>query len=292
MNPKVIRQEVSPIFGEVFLKRLLSGDLSKVVTSFRISPISSEKSIREYESQLLETSFDDFNQWCNGLVCTAESGFCNLPSFSEGLISAYADYKYFSELFDECPVNINWDGFEKKFELPVGANDEIREDQDGLDATLWVGTEHSHTPLHYDSYGYNIVVQLHGTKRWQLWDNQFNSGRNQSGAPSPTRVPYEESSVYSTDDPRADSHHRLQAHDRQQQLRPPDYEFLLQPGDVLFVPHQWWHYVTSVSVTTMVICLVVCKVTVWMVFVGRLRCVLFCEPLDAAASAGWPRSSV
>ena len=42
------------------------------------------------------------------------------------------------------------------------------EGRDGGDSTLWIGTAGAGTPCHQDSYGYNLVVQLHGTKTWIL----------------------------------------------------------------------------------------------------------------------------
>ena len=35
--------------------------------------------------------------------------------------------------------------------------------------TLWLSTLGAHTPLHYDTYGCNLVRQLKGKKRWRLW---------------------------------------------------------------------------------------------------------------------------
>lgn len=35
-------------------------------------------------------------------------------------------------------------------------------DKSGKDSTLWVGSGGAHTPAHQDTYGTNIVVQLHG----------------------------------------------------------------------------------------------------------------------------------
>ena len=53
----------------------------------------------------------------------------------------------------------------------------------------------------------------------------------------PTRVPYEESSVYSDMDPRAPDC----------ALPPPDFDLVLHPGEVLQVPKHWWHFVSAES---------------------------------------------
>ena len=41
-------------------------------------------------------------------------------------------------------------------------------DKTAEDATLWCGSRGAETPGHYDTYGYNVVVQLWGEKEWLL----------------------------------------------------------------------------------------------------------------------------
>ena len=94
----------------------------------------------------------------------------------------YADYKYMHQLCDEMPEMlsaIDWSvfGFQGR---------------DGKDTTLWIGSEGACTPCHYDTYGCNLVAQLWGRKRWVL----FPPG--ESERLYPTRIPYEESSVFSS----------------------------------------------------------------------------------------------
>jgi len=153
---------------------------------------------------------------------------------------AYFDYKYMAELF---PKEI-LDKFDWSFTGLTGRN--------GHDTTLWIGTKGAHTPCHQDSYGYNLVVQLIGSKTWILvspeeYDNM-----------APTRVPYEESSVYSNikfQDLSQNSKEMVSKLENTQV-----YKIILEPGDVLFVPRHWWHTVqntsesTAVSVNTWVPC--------------------------------------
>ena len=80
-------------------------------------------------------------------------------------------------------------------------------------------------------------------KKWHLFPP------HQSDALHQTRVPYEESSVFS---PINVAKPDLTLHPRFADATP--YVVTLDPGDVLFVPHHWWHFVetveTSVSVNT------------------------------------------
>lgn len=56
------------------------------------------------------------------------------------------------------------------------------------DILFWLGSKGANTPCHYDTYGFNIVVQVFGRKSWLVFPPE-------SGFTA-TRVPYEESSVY------------------------------------------------------------------------------------------------
>ncbi|XP_028403625.1 HSPB1-associated protein 1-like isoform X2 [Dendronephthya gigantea] len=137
------------------------------------------------------------------------------------------------DLFAECPNklhDINWSslGFPSRT---------------GEQSTFWMGSVESFTPCHYDSYGCNLVAQLYGRKKWLLFSP------TQSDCLYPTRVPYEESSVFSPVNFRDPDHDKFPKFENAT-----CYEVILEPGDVLFVPKHWWHYVecleTAISVNT------------------------------------------
>ncbi|CAF1010578.1 unnamed protein product, partial [Brachionus calyciflorus] len=86
---------------------------------------------------------------------------------------AYADYKHMIEL----PIDFNcidWSNFGFK-------------NRNAKDSTLWIGSKGAYTPCHYDTYGYNLVYQIHGVKRWIMFSPL------DSPCLYPTRVPFEES---------------------------------------------------------------------------------------------------
>ena len=92
----------------------------------------------------------------------------------------YADYKYMINLCEDRPEllrAIDWG--------PFGF-----EGRGGADSTLWAGSDEAYTPCHFDTYGCNLVAQIWGRKKWTLFPP--------SDSPHlyPTRVPYEESSVF------------------------------------------------------------------------------------------------
>ncbi|KAG8000928.1 HSPB1-associated protein 1-like protein, partial [Nibea albiflora] len=142
---------------------------------------------------------------------------------------AYADYKYIALLFQDQPSmfeDVKWSEF--GFE---GRN--------GRESTLWVGTEGANTPCHLDSYGCNVVLQVQGRKRWHLFPPEDTVNLY------PTRIPYEESSVFSQVDV---LHPDLRRFPAFQGARA--HVVTLQPGQVLYVPRHWWHYVESVDPIT------------------------------------------
>ncbi|KAG8287752.1 Cupin super protein [Homalodisca vitripennis] len=106
-------------------------------------------------------------------------------------------------------------------------------DKSGNDSTIWIGTEGSNTPCHMDSYGYNIVAQVYGRKLWVMFPPCKTS------LLKPTRVPYEESSVYSK------INFTCGLSDLQSVGEAHVVE--LSPGDVLVVPSHWWHYVENLT---------------------------------------------
>ncbi|XP_072377577.1 HSPB1-associated protein 1 isoform X2 [Diabrotica undecimpunctata] len=106
------------------------------------------------------------------------------------------------------------------------------------DCTIWIGSKGAHTSCHMDCYGFNLVYQIYGSKSWLLFPPEENL--------KPTRIPYEESSIYSKLNffsPNINDFIGLSNKCR---------KIILNPGDVLFVPHKWWHYVenleTSISI--------------------------------------------
>ncbi|CAG2054162.1 unnamed protein product, partial [Timema podura] len=201
----------------------------------------------------------------------------------------------------------------------------------GSESTMWIGSSGAHTPCHIDTYGCNIVAQVMGRKQWILFPPS-------APAMLPTRVPYEESSIYSNRNfyspgpDMAEAPSRLEQNNKHEHVRDkcgwffeqnivtkcvrcsvrhrstscrflliaskdirvrscssldtsaniyvnisPNIQSLagqqqshtcvlifvkltqarvvtLNPGDVLFVPHHWWHYVenitTAISINT------------------------------------------
>ncbi|XP_028846595.1 HSPB1-associated protein 1 homolog [Denticeps clupeoides] len=180
----------------------------------------------ETQCSYVDANLKEFLCWTSG-----QKGTCTGP-FCDYLISdywAYADYKYIAFLFkdnEDMFKDVVW----SDFGYP-GIN--------GAASTLWLGTEGANTPCHMDSYGCNLILQVQGRKRWHLFPPEDTKRLY------PTRIPYEESSVFS-----------------QVNVLQPDLDMFpgfrearahvvtLQPGQVLFVPRHWWHYVESVDPVT------------------------------------------
>ncbi|XP_029461076.1 HSPB1-associated protein 1 isoform X2 [Rhinatrema bivittatum] len=190
------------------------------------------------ESQLLAAP--QFETQCNYVDATLEQFIawsCAQTSSSSGPFGpydlsdywAYADYKYMAILFEDHTERLQ-DVVWSDFGFP-GRN--------GQESTLWIGTTEANTPCHVDSYGCNLVMQVQGRKRWHLFPPE------DTAFLYPTRIPYEESSVFSKvnvvnpDLNRFPQFRNAQAH-----------VVTLHPGQVLVVPRHWWHYVESIDPVT------------------------------------------
>ncbi|KAK7495632.1 hypothetical protein BaRGS_00013079 [Batillaria attramentaria] len=158
-----------------------------------------------------------------------------LKNFSPQQFSCYIDYKYMNQVFDSHPEmlkDVCWSS--------LGL-----QGIDGSKSTMWIGSPGACTPCHYDSYGFNLVAQIQGRKQWVLFPPE------DSAFLYPTRIPYEESSVFSQVDVTRPDMTRFPLFKKS---RP--YSVTLEPGQVLYVPRHWWHFVTcketAISINTWV----------------------------------------
>ncbi|TKS67772.1 HSPB1-associated protein 1 -like protein [Collichthys lucidus] len=205
----------------------LSGCLGNKLIRFRLGRKEEKKTpLFETQCSYVEAKLAHFLSWTQDQPGTDVGPFSEYPKSEYW---AYADYKYIALLFQDQPSmfeDVKWSelGFE-------GRN--------GRESTLWVGTEGANTPCHMDSYGFNVVLQVQGRKRWHLFPPEDTVNLY------PTRIPYEESSVFSQVDVLHPDPRRFPAF---QGARA--HIVTLQPGQVLFVPRHWWHYVESVDPIT------------------------------------------
>uniref|UniRef100_A0A8C6MT94 Hspb associated protein 1 n=1 Tax=Mus spicilegus TaxID=10103 RepID=A0A8C6MT94_MUSSI len=131
----------------------------------------------ETECSYVDATLEEFLTW----NCDQSSISGPFKDYEHSKFWAYADYKYFVTLFED-KTDVFQEVVWSDFGFP-GRN--------GQESTLWIGSFGAHTPCHLDSYGCNLVFQVQGRKRWHLFppeDTPFLY---------PTRIPYEESSVFS-----------------------------------------------------------------------------------------------
>lgn len=127
----------------------------------------------------------------------------------------------------------NYEEIMQDFQLPTW----IEKKREDYFINLWFGEAGNKTPLHFDS-SHNFLAQVYGRKKVMLFPPE------QSEFLSP--MPLEEGKNF----------HLSQLID----LENPDYDqfpkfkyatpisFVLSPGEVLFIPSGWWHYVTSIDI--------------------------------------------
>lgn len=178
-----------------------------------------ENTQKYHDIEITET-FQNFVDWCKGV---GKSGFSEFDMNNDW---AYCCYEYVNELFHSWPAlidDIDW----TFFGLP---------EQMKRRSVFWMGSLGSFTDCHYDTYGCNLVCQIRGNKQWILfppWNTKYLYA---------TRIPYEESSVYSSVDFNNPDTNRFP-----QLQKATPFMVTLAPGDALFVPRHWWHFVKTVD---------------------------------------------
>ncbi|CAM9866317.1 unnamed protein product, partial [Sphacelaria rigidula] len=196
--------------------------VKNLTTRWRIHPLGSG-TVWEADCHFTDASVGQFLEWQRPGRLPID-GSNPFASFDRRTHWAYADYKHVKELAGDwgelLEPMIDWSS--------LGCDKAV------TDSTVWLGTGGCHTPLHFDTYGVNLVAQLHGKKRWLLYPPDDTANLY------PTRVPYEESSVFSKVDARVPD---LDRFPRVAAARP--LSVTLERGDVLYVPKHWWHFVES-----------------------------------------------
>ncbi|XP_037381337.1 HSPB1-associated protein 1 isoform X2 [Talpa occidentalis] len=193
---------------------------------FRMGMKSIDK-VPQFENacSYVEATLEEFLTW----NCDQSSISGPLRDYNHSNFWAYADYKYCVSLFED-KTDIFQDVIWSDFGFP-GRN--------GQESTLWIGSFGAHTPCHLDSYGCNLVFQVQGRKRWHLFPPQ------DTPLLYPTRIPYEESSVFSKVNVANPDLKRFPQFRKARR-----HTVTLYPGQVLFVPRHWWHYVESIDPVT------------------------------------------
>jgi len=222
-----------------FLSQLQTSSLR---VPFRVTPVTSPpRTHREHDSVFLVASFDEFTAWAGTRPSSPSSSspsssslspFVALPPFSAMEVAAYADYLYFKDVFAASDA-----AWLQPALVPVPSPGYDPAHFAADQHTLWLSSRGAHTPLHYDTYGVNVVRQLTGRKRWRLY-------RPQAAVFPALRVPFEESTVYSSVDPLAPA---AAAAGTGALLPAPDLDVVLEAGDCLVVPKHYWHVVETVS---------------------------------------------
>ena len=213
----------------------------------------------EGECSYCSVTLGEFCHWLKAASLPSGSPLANFPA---GEFIGYCDYQDMPALFADAPgalAAVDWS------HILAAADDDQRRSapSDGSRSTLWLGSAGASTPTHYDSYGVNLVAQLSGTKRWRLWP-PTNASAIASAAMRPSRVPYEESSVFCDDDDDDDDDDDFGSGDdavvrsapcgsegagAHAPNAPADecWRVDLAAGELLYVPRHWWHRVVTTS---------------------------------------------
>lgn len=185
----------------------------------------------EAECTAVQLPLSAFLQWAEGT--TAGQRHASIPASPAW---GYASYLYMQQVFGHSQPELAsveaWRSLLVQLDLGLAAESLPLHSEN---AAFWLGSAGARTRCHRDAYGYNIVAQLYGRKSWRL----LPPAAEAQGLLHATRMPYEESTIYAEEDVRSASF----AIKDQQHL----VDIALEPGDVLLVPHGWWHDVVCTT---------------------------------------------
>ncbi|XP_074603526.1 HSPB1-associated protein 1-like isoform X2 [Brevipalpus obovatus] len=203
--------------------------LNGTLFTFRLHPNNPADDSVAWENESAakyELSLHQFIEWRSGNIpSTSDNPLKNVP---QNEFWAYSSYNHLAKIKSppsELSSCLKWSdlGFGNKL-------------GDASNSTLWIGTKKASTPCHFDTYAYNLVVQIRGKKKWTLFPPQDTPNLY------PTRIPYEESSVFSEVNFEGINPVKFPL-----VSRTTPYIVILEPGDVLYVPSHWWHWVQCVD---------------------------------------------
>ncbi|XP_067003136.1 bifunctional peptidase and arginyl-hydroxylase JMJD5 [Anabrus simplex] len=154
--------------------------------------------------------------------------FMTLSEFIVKHITSQADkvgYLAQHRLFDQVP-ELRADIFEPEYCC-------LGESEQGTDINAWFGPRGTVSPLHYDPKS-NLLCQVVGSKRVLLFAPQE----------SCYLYPHEQDPITNTArvDPEQPDYSSFPEFKKAQ-----GWECCLNPGEILFIPPRWWHYVRSLT---------------------------------------------
>lgn len=148
-----------------------------------------------------------FEEWCSEMdkhndsmpvsFTTGTIKHCDLPYWERFRTADKFTFSDFLEKTKSNQIQDQWHSHSYKdirSSWPATLTDSISFKKLGFcneiteDILFWLGSTGANTPCHYDTYGFNIVVQVFGRKSWLLFSPKTRL--------TATRVPFEESSVY------------------------------------------------------------------------------------------------
>ncbi|CAK5089672.1 unnamed protein product [Meloidogyne enterolobii] len=178
-----------------------------------------------HDHESIRHQFESFSEMLDWMLGRNEK---ELPSIAAKELKinssthwAYFDYRDILELLDEETASlVDWS---KLNIFPPSSSSDL---ENWKDSTIWIGTPGAYTPCHYDTYGFNLHAQICGYKRWLLFPPKTDLNA--------TRLPYEESSVFSSIDIIGATMKEVE-----EENIPSPFVVICEPGDLLFVPQKW-----------------------------------------------------
>lgn len=146
----------------------------------------------------------NFDEWCQQMDDHLKSDrvqftsgtikHCDIPYWEKFRTQTHFSFAEFAKKSKDDSFNDQWysHSYRDIISWPESLKKSISFAKLGFENTedvlFWLGSKGANTPCHYDTYGFNIVVQIFGRKSWLMFPP--------TTPLTATRIPFEESSVY------------------------------------------------------------------------------------------------
>ncbi|CAM9489501.1 unnamed protein product, partial [Ectocarpus fasciculatus] len=212
------------------LQRWASMSYLKKAAAARLVPVEtydSKDSTQTYLSESWQQQVMSVGDFIDQYVLSGQSG---LPSESGD-----AGYLAQHPLFDQIPV------LRKDISVPQYCTAQTTEDTNAPETvehhsdpliSAWLGPKGTVSPLHNDPY-HNLLCQVVGSKYVRLYSHQH------TGRLYAREGPVCNNSYVDIDNVNSDAHPRFRD--------TPCFQCVLAPGEMLYIPRHFWHYVRSLE---------------------------------------------
>ncbi|KAK4196809.1 hypothetical protein QBC40DRAFT_233537 [Triangularia verruculosa] len=214
--------------------------LSRTFSGRRLVPVEIGRS---YTDPLWSQSILPFSSFLSQYITTSPSLSFPSPQ-SKGYLAQHQLFTQLPHLRNDISIP------DLCYTSPPRTNSEAKELDEPL-LNAWFGPAGTITPLHTDPY-HNLFVQVVGRKYIRLYPPSTKMRRmgREGGVDMGNTAEFDVGLLEGWDEPPDDDREKMEEEEKREEFRGLRYvDCILEPGETLYIPVGWWHYVRGLSVS-------------------------------------------